>query len=152
MGFKVIWFYIIILLFIYYPFIYMGWFFILLFGFLCLGLGVFCNPFVRRLLGFSIIIGNFLLCFGSSLYLFRIGFWFGLFGLFGWIGLGSWLVVGILVLFGSVFLVSEFCTLYGNYNCILVLGRWLSILGMGIVLFVLGSRIIDLVYLVEEYT
>ena len=63
MGFKVIWFYIIILLFIYYPFIYMGWFFILLVGFLCLGLGVFCNPFVRRLLGFSIIIGNFLFVF-----------------------------------------------------------------------------------------
>lgn len=55
MGFKVIWFYIIILLFIYYPFI--------IWVFLCLGLGVFCNPFVRRLLGFSIIIGNFLLCF-----------------------------------------------------------------------------------------
>lgn len=76
----------------------------------------------------------------------------GLFGLFGWIGLGSWLVVGILVLFDSVFLVSEFCTLYGNYNCILVLGRWLSILGMGLGLFVLDSRIIYLVYLVEEYT
>lgn len=37
---------------------------LLLFGFfLCLGLGVFCNPFVRRLLGFSIIIGNFLFVF-----------------------------------------------------------------------------------------
>lgn len=39
MGFKVIWFYIIILLFIYYPFIYMGWFFILLFGFFMFGVG-----------------------------------------------------------------------------------------------------------------
>lgn len=36
---------------------------LLLFGFLCLGLGVFCNPFVRGLLGFSIIIGNFLFVF-----------------------------------------------------------------------------------------
>nr|DAI52072.1 MAG TPA: hypothetical protein [Caudoviricetes sp.] len=32
-------FYIIILLFIYYPFIYMGWFFILLFGFFMFGVG-----------------------------------------------------------------------------------------------------------------
>lgn len=145
MGFKGILFLYYILLFIYYPFII--WFFMF-------GVGWYYIPFVRGLLGFSIIIGNFLLCFGSSLYLFRIGFWFGLglFGLFGWIGLGSWLVVGILVLFDSVFLVSGFCTLYGNCNCILVLGRWLSILGMGIGLFVLDSRIIDLVYLVEEYT
>lgn len=36
---------------------------LLLFGFLCLGLGVFCNPFVRGLLGFDIIIGNFLFVF-----------------------------------------------------------------------------------------
>lgn len=75
MGFKVIWFYIIILLFIYYPFIYMGWFFILLFGFFMFGVGVvFCNPFVRRLLGFSIIIGNFLFVFWEFPILFRIGF------------------------------------------------------------------------------
>lgn len=55
MGFNGILFLYYILLFIYYPFII--WFF------LCLGLGVFCNPFVRRLLGFSIIIGNFLFVF-----------------------------------------------------------------------------------------
>lgn len=65
MGFNGILFLYYILLFIYYPFII--WFFMF-------EVGWYYIPFIRGLLGFSIIIGNFLLCFGSSLYYLELDF------------------------------------------------------------------------------
>ena len=67
MGFKGILFFILYIVIYILSFYYLVFFYVW-------GWVVFYNPFVRRLLGFSIIIGNFLLGFGSSLYYLELDF------------------------------------------------------------------------------